>query len=430
MSTESEEAVEHAGSPIGARTARRSLWRNRDFMLFWGGESVSLVGTAVSYVALPLVGVIFLHANAFQMGVLATVEKLPPLVFGAFAGTLVDRCRRDRLMVATDLGRFALLGWIPLAAVLGVLDVWQLAGVAFLVGLLSLLFNVAYQAFLPSVVVDDQLGDGNGKLAASQSVAEVGGPGIAAWLIALGGAPVALLADAVSYVVSAVCVVSLRSKDTVARTRGRAGGFWEETRNGFMLLWRDDVLRLVTVAMTVTNFFSQMQMTLYFLFLVDGLGFGATMIGVLFSVSGVLGFFSSILCDRISARIGIGRLLAAGMAIEAVGAICLAAAAGPILLKAALILLGEAAFSVGMSLVGVGFVTLRQRRTVEASRGRVIGSSRFLTQGVLPIASLVAGGVAAQFGIRAALVVGAAGIAVGVCLLLQRKVLSLRFHAT
>ncbi len=408
--------------------ARRSLWRSRDFLLFWGGESVSLIGTAVSYVALPLVGVIFLNATPFQMGVLATVEKLPPLLFGAFAGTVVDRYARDRLMVLTDLGRFLLLAWIPLAAVLGVLDVWQLVAVAFGIGTLSLLFNVAYQAFLPAIVPDEQLGDGNGKLAASQSVAEVSGPGVAAWLIALGGAPVALLADAVSYLVSASCLLALRTKDTLARTRVQAGGFWKHTREGFVLLWQDDVLRLVTIAATVTNFFAQMQVTLYFLFLVDGLGFGSTMIGVLFSVSGALGFFSAILCDRIATRIGIGRLLVVGLAIEAAGAVCLASASGPTAVKAALILLGEAGFSVGMSLVGVGFVTLRQRRTDETSRGRVIGSSRFLTQGVLPIASLVAGGVAAQFGIRAALIVGAAGIVLGSCLLLRRRVLSLSFH--
>jgi MFS family permease len=276
-------SASHRPAPTDA-----SLWRHRDFGYFSGGQTVSMVGSAISFIALPLVAVSLLHVNPFGMSLLAAAERLPPLLVGPFVGATVDRRARRPLLLIADIGRAMLLGWIPVAAVLGVLALWQLIVVAFGVGLLTLLFNVAYQAFLPNVVPAARLADSNGKLSASQSVAEVTGPGLASWFIYAGGPAAAVLADAVSYALSACCIVRIRARDAV-RSSAPAGGwsaFWASTRSGFPLLWRDRILRSVTLANAVLVFFAQLQAAVYFLYLARTLHLSPTVIGLVFTASG------------------------------------------------------------------------------------------------------------------------------------------------
>jgi MFS family permease len=187
-----------------APNEQRSLWYNRDFMFLWAGESASMIGSSVTYVAFPLVAALYLHASAWQMGLIATAAGLPSLVFGLFIGALVDRLPQRALMLVADLGRMLLTASIPIAALLHILSIWQLVACSFLSGTFTLAFTTSYQAFFPEVVSLDKVTDGNGKLAASQSFAEVVGPGIAGVLMSAIGIPAALLADAASFLASAL----------------------------------------------------------------------------------------------------------------------------------------------------------------------------------------------------------------------------------
>ncbi len=404
----------------------RSLWRHRDFDYFWGGQTVSMVGSAISFIALPLVAVSVLHVDPFGMSLLAAVERLPPLLVGPFVGPLVDRRARRPLLLIADIGRAALLGWVPVAAVLGVLALWQLVVVAFGVGLLTLLFNVAYQAFLPNVIPATRLADGNGKLSASQSVAEVTGPGLASWFIYAGGPAAAVIADAVSYVVSAGCIVRMRARDAV-RSGPAAGGwsaFWASTRSGFPLLWNDRILRSVTLANAVLVFFAQLQAAVYFLYLARTLHLSPTAIGLVFTASGVIGFAAALGAGRLAERLGLGRLIVVGQLVLIAGGALLAAAAGPRLVAAGFIVAGEACFSAGMAIFGVGYTTMFQVRTVDAVRGRVLGAARFLSAAPIPIAALAGGAVAEAYGLRTAEVVGAIGMALGLVAVLRRPVIA------
>lgn len=155
-----------------------SLWRHSDFLRLWMGTSISLVGTAVSGLALPLVAVLTLHVGAVQMGLLGALGLLPYLLVSLVAGVWVDRIKRRPVMVACDVGRAVLLASVPAAALLGKLTIGQLYGVAFLAGTLSVIFGVAYQAFLPPLVGLDRLAEGNAKLGASNAAAQVIGQGI------------------------------------------------------------------------------------------------------------------------------------------------------------------------------------------------------------------------------------------------------------
>jgi MFS family permease len=269
-------------------TAR--LLRNRDFISLWAGQSVSLIGSSVSFIGLPLVAVLILHVSPFQLGLISAVEVLPPVVVGPFVGPLVDRHSRHRLMIIADVGRAALLATIPIAVIIGMLALWLMVVVAFLVGILTALFNVAFQAFLPNLVTTEQLGEGNARLSASQSASELTGPGIAAGLIALGGSSAAVAADALSYVVSAYCLLRIKVRDTgygrsvVDEKRSwQLSAFWREIQVGFSLLRRDAVLMTVTRSNAIFNFCAQIQSAIYFLFLTKDLHFGPSMISLVFT---------------------------------------------------------------------------------------------------------------------------------------------------
>jgi MFS family permease len=179
-----------------------SVIRNADFVRLWVAETISQFGTQVSLLAIPLVAVTLLDASPFEVAVLGTVEFLPFILFSLPAGAWVDRLRRRPILIAGDIGRAVVLATVPIAYALGVLTMAQLYVVGFVVGTLTVLFDVAYQSYLPSLVERDQLVDGNSKLEASRTIAQSAGPALGGGLIGLVTAPLAILADAASFVVS------------------------------------------------------------------------------------------------------------------------------------------------------------------------------------------------------------------------------------
>src|SRR5437868_4848275 len=163
----------------GMRARANSLWRHRDFMKLWTGETVSKLGSQVSLLAIPLIAITVLKASTFEVGALSAVEFSPFILVALHAGVWVDRLAKRPVLIAADAGRFAALLSIPIAYELGGLGLAQLYVVAFTTGVLTVFFDVAYQSYLPVLVDRDQLTDGNGKLATSESVALVAGPGLA-----------------------------------------------------------------------------------------------------------------------------------------------------------------------------------------------------------------------------------------------------------
>jgi MFS family permease len=412
----------------GRERARR-LFLNRDFAALWTGQSASMLGSSVSFIGLPLVAVLIVHVSPFQLGLISAVERLPPLLVGPFVGSLVDSRSRYRLMMIADVGRAGILATIPVAVAFGGLRFWLLVVVAFVVGALTLLFNVAFQAFLPALVPPCRLGVGNARLAASQSASELTGPGLAAGLIALGGAAVAVAADAASYVFSAYCLTRISKRDLRRPAPGEAAApsrllpkFWHDTTVGFGSLRREQVLRIVTRSNAILVFFAQMQAAIYFLFLTKDLNFGANKIAVVFTAAGVIGLLGAFGCNRLVTRIGLGRLVIIGQLILALGGILLAAATGPAIVASAFIIAGEACFGVGLTLFGVGYQTLFQVRTADEVRGRVIGASRFITTASVPLAATLAGVLGATLGLRATLIAGAAGMTLGLAAILSPRI--------
>src|SRR5579863_6313748 len=191
----------------------RTLWRHRNFLLLWSGQTVSEMGSAVTQLALPLTAVIVLRASTFQVGALTAAETLPFALIALPAGAIVDRRAKRWLMIWCDAARMVIIGSVPLAAAFGVLTLGQLYAVAVTAGVGTVFFDVSYQSYLPGLIPKDALADGNGKLGSTQSFAQVAGPSLGGGLVGLVGAAGAMTANTISYAVSVASLLAIRARE-------------------------------------------------------------------------------------------------------------------------------------------------------------------------------------------------------------------------
>src|SRR5579862_1916996 len=244
---------------------RHGLWRNSDFLKLWAGQSVSQVGSWITMVGLPLTAVMVLNASPLQMGILSGAGAAAVLIFGLFAGAWVDRLRRRPILIAADLGRAVVLSIIPLAAMLHRLTIGDLYLVAVASSILTVLFDVSYQAYLPALIERENILTGNSRLALTESIAGIAGPGVAGTLVQLITAPMALLFDAGSFVCSAVSVWLIRKAEP-APTRTLEPHIAREISEGLGASWRDPLLRGLALRKATSAFFLGFGSSLYFLF--------------------------------------------------------------------------------------------------------------------------------------------------------------------
>ena len=188
---------------------RGGLWRQRNFALFWTGESISEVGNSVAVFAVPLVAIDTLHTSTFVVTLLTAMVWMPWVIIGVPAGAWVDRLPLRRVMLVCDAISLAVYASVPVAAWCGVLTVAQLIAITLIAGSASVFFNSAYQVLLPGVVDEADLTEGNAKLLGSREVAQIGGPGLGGLLAQAAGPVTGLLADAVSFAVSFCCLAAM-----------------------------------------------------------------------------------------------------------------------------------------------------------------------------------------------------------------------------
>ena len=385
-----------------------SLWRHRDFMRLWSAETISQLGTQVTMLALPLTAILVLSASPFEVGALSSVEFAPFLLVGLPAGVWVDRIRRRPILIAGDLARAAILGSIPIAYWLGALTIWHLYIAAFASGICTVFFDVAYQSYLPSLVHRDQLLEGNAKLEISRSGAQLAGPGIAGALVQVLSAPVAIAADAVSYVGSALFVLRIRGgEDDAERASQASGSMRAQIAEGLGYVLRHPLLRPIAACTSISNLFSSMGLAIVVLFAVRELGLSPGAIGIAFAIGNAGLLAGAFFADRLAGPLGLGRTIVLAIVVAQVGAFALPLAtpstAVPVLAVAQLL------FGVGAIVYNVNQVGLRQAITPDRMLGRMNATMRFLVWGTLPIGALVGGALAEAIGLRPTLWVAAIG---------------------
>jgi MFS family permease len=390
-----------------AARPRGGLLRHRDFMSLWGGQTVSEMGSAVTQLALPLTAVVVLRASTFEVGLLTAASTAAFALIALPAGALVDRRTKRGIMLACDAARALIIGSVPLAWALGILTLAQLYVVALAAGVATVFFDVSYQSYLPVLLQAEHLMDGNGKLGATQAFAQFAGPGLGGGLVAAAGAAGAMTADAVSYVVSVVSLLSIRVREQPASRAPVRRSLRAEIAEGLRFVVGHPILRKIVACTGTANLFSAMAMALEIVYLVRVLHVRPAFTGVLFAVSAVGGVIGGMMSGRLARRIGSARIIWFSILVFGLPEI-LPALAEPGWLVA-LFPIGFAVFSFSAVVYNVAQVSYRQAVCPPHLMGRMNAAVRWIVWGTLPLGGVIGGALGAAIGIRPTLWIGLAG---------------------
>nr|WP_030679829.1 MFS transporter [Streptomyces rimosus] len=395
------------------RPAAPGLWRDRDFRSLWAGQTASQFGERTSQVVLPLIAVLALDADATRLGLLRALEQAPVLLLSLFVGAWVDRRRSRDVMMLADLGRAVALTVVLGAYLLGVLGMPALAVTAFLVGVLSVFFDVAYQTSLVRLVRRDQLAQGNSALEGSRSAAQTGGPALGGALASLLSAPFAAAAGAFFFALSFVSIRRIRRREQVSGHAGRPGGpdrVRHRIHEGLRLVFGHPVLRAVCLASAAFQFFFAAMMTVYLLFLPRGLHLPATAVGLALAATGPGAVVGSLLSARLPKRYGHGVVLMCSAVLADGVLLCLPALHGSTTVTVLALVGVNFLFGAFSQLVNVTMMSVRQAVTPVPVQGRVVATVNCVGMGLAPLGSLLGGRLADQWGLRTALLVTVAGL--------------------
>lgn len=392
-----------------ASDGQLGLWRHRDFLLLWTGQSISELGSAVTTLALPLTAVVVLRASVFQVGLLSAATTIPFLLIALPAGVVVDRIGKRGLMIGCDAARMLIIGSVPVAAWLGGLTLFQLYVVAVAAGVGTVFFDVAYQSFTPALLDRDQLPDGNGKLAATQSFAQVAGPGVGGALFGLLRAG-ALTADALSYAVSTVSLLLIRTREPArpekapgaARPRLRA-----ELFAGLSFVSRHPVLRKIAACTATANLFGAMAFSIEIIFLIRILHVRPFSTGLLVAAGSLGGVAGGIASGKLSRWIGSARIIWFSLlAFGAPGLLLPLAEPG---WRLAFVVIGGSGFTFSGVLYNIAQLSYRQAICPPGLLGRMNAAVRWIVWGTLPLGGLIGGTLGSVLGVRPTLWIGMAG---------------------
>jgi MFS family permease len=384
------------------------LWRHPDFLKLWAGQTVSRFGSLISRFALPLVAVLTLDASPAQLAALQIAEIGPGLLVGLIAGARVDRLRRRPIMLWADLGRALLLFSIPAAALFGVLGMEQLYAVAILVGALTTFFDVAYRSYLPTLVSRQALLEGNSKLQASAAVVEVGSFGLAGALVQLLTAPLAVLVDAVSFLLSALSLASIRAREPAPAPPETRQNTWLEIGEGLRFVLASPLLRPLVGLKATRDCFLYVWVSMLMLFLTRDLQLPPLLLGVLFALGGISSLGGALATEPIVRRWGVGRALVMGLFLSCISLLFVPLAAGPMLLIVGLVG-AQQLFDGTATVYEINEASLIQGSTPDRILGRVTASLQAVGWCAMLVGLLVGGLLGEAIGPRAAMLVGALG---------------------
>ncbi len=370
------------------------LWRHGDFLRLWTGETISIFGTLVGGFALKLTAIIWLGAGAGQLALLQVCEIVPAFLLSLTAGVWVDRLPKRPVMIATDIVRFAALATVPAAALLDLLTIAQLSLVLLVTSAMRVFFDVAYEAYLPTLVEREQIIEGNAKLTASASVAEVGGFGAAGWLVQLISGPGAVFVDAVSFLFSAFFLGRIRRPEPPPVPTHEREHWVREAVEGIRVVNSNGVLRGLAAVNLLTQFAIGIIGVSFLVYLTKDLDFEPGFLGLIFGIGGVTSLFGSFVASRPGIYRALGPALVAALFIRAVGTSFMPLASSVSVLGFAFLMLNQVVTDPAWMFYEIHEVSLRQSVTPQRLLGRVNATFRFSGFG----ANLVGIGAAAAIG--------------------------------
>ena len=392
--------------PVAPAPDRLGLLRDHDFRGLFLSTTVAQFGYQITSLALPLAAVIALDVSEFEVGVLSSMTMIAFLLIGLPAGAWIDRMRRRRVLIVSDLVRAAVLFTVPIAWWADALTIWHLYVVALLIGVFTVFFDVSYQSYLPHLVGRAKLVEGNAKLETVRSTAQLGGPVLAGQLIEWLTAPVALAFDAVAMGASALFLIRIRRREPKPQVAHDAR-IATEVKEGLVFVFRNRLLAAIVACTGWFNMWMGAFMAMIVVFLPRELGMTPGEIGLVFAVFGVGGIAGAFVARPVTAWLGEGRAIWISIAATSPWILLLPAA--------------EPGWRIwvgafGMALVGVGSVvynvnqvSFRQRLTPDGMLGRMNATVRFIVYGVYAIGSLIGGTLGELLGSRTTLWIAAVG---------------------
>ncbi|MFG2979182.1 MFS transporter [Streptomyces sp. NPDC048331] len=389
--------------------------KNTPFRLLWAGQSVSVLGTAVTTLAFPLAAIQELDATPLQLGVLAAVGVLPPVLIALPAGALVDRRAKRPLMLLCHAGRAGLLATIPLAAVLDVLSMWQLYLIAFLNAVFTVIFDAAYQSYVPVVVGRDHLMVANGRISASDGFAQLSGPSLGGFLVGLLSASRAIAVDSLSYLLALVLLLFDRTKET---THQQSSGttFRRQIVEGLKFVFTHPVLRAIACFNATNAVLLSWSNTVWLLYVVRELGWSSSAAGMVLGIGAAGAIIGGLAAPRIVRRYGMPRVLLVTALLDGPGQLPVLLVnpglGGQVIVCTCYVIL-----LFGVMVYNTAQRTYRQLESPEHMLGRVTASIRWIQWSVAPLGALLAGVTATVIGLHATILLGVVGLTLSVLFL-------------
>ncbi|MEU6825559.1 MFS transporter [Streptomyces atriruber] len=381
--------------------------RDPDFGRLFAATALGQLGDRIIFLALPLVAVVTLNADEFQVGSLTAMTTAGSLLVGLPAGAWVDRMRKRSVMISTDLARAVALLTIPVAWWSGLLTIWWLFTVALVHGVLTVFFDVAYVSYLPHLVGRDNLVEGNSKLSAIRSVTSISGPGMAGPLVGLLGAPATLLVSSAGMAMSGLLATGIRKREHKPVPSARPQ-LLRDIKQGLKFVLKHPVLRATVLGDAIFNLFLVMYQTMLLVFLEREMGLGAFGIGLVLSGMGCGALLGALSATRVSQRVGQGPVIwLAPLVTCPLTALMPFARPGWSVCAAAI---GLAGLSLGGVVRVVAQSSFQQALTPDHLLGRMSATARFVSWGGIPLGGVLGGASGSVFGATATLWIGATGM--------------------
>jgi MFS family permease len=416
-----------ARGPIVGILARRvpSLLGELEFRRFWLGQTISVFGDQVTLLALPIIAVLVLHADAGQMGLLTAAGLLPHLFLSLPAGVWLDRVRRKRrLMILADVGRAIAIASVPVAFLMGGLKLEQLFVVTFIVGCFTVVFDISWNTLFVSVTRREQYVSANALLSGSRSVAQVGGPSIAGLLIQLLGAPLTILADAASFIGSASFLSRIEAPERDVEES--PGSVRAQLASGLSFILGDGIVRPALLSVATLNLFNFAFQALFILYVTTRLGVDPGTLGLALGAGAIGGVLGAIIAPAVGRRLGLGPAYVLGLVLFPASLVVIPLVSGPFELILGGLFLAEFGAGLGVMILDINSGAMLLARTPDRMRGRVNGAFRFINYGIRPIGALLGGVLGTVLGVREALLSATLASFLGLLFLWRSPLLGLR----
>ena len=387
---------------------RTPLWHQPAFIKLWMGQTISLFGSAITTLALPLTAISILHASAQQMGFLFAFSQVPPLLFGLIIGAWVDRIHRRPLLMIADIGRALLLTLVPLTSILHLLRIEILYVVSFLAATLSVIFTIASRSFLPSLLQRKHLIEGNIALQLSQSAAQIVGQNLAGALIQLFTAPLAIIVDSLSFILSVLFVWRIRGTEPPIQKHQQH--LWREIREGLQIVISHPILRVIAASNGTANIFWGAQLAILMLYMTRQLTINAIWLGIIYACGNIGFLLGTLLAKHVVRWWGLGPALILTPLVSIFGAVLIPIAHGSLIEIVITLSTAQLLTVAPLIIYHIHEVSLRQVITPNEMQGRVNATMQVISWATTPIGALLGGWLGENIGLRPTLFIIAGGL--------------------